>query len=797
MTARALLVALIALAAGGASAQSAVDTATEAYDAGRFGEAVSVLDAALAADPDDAEARYLLARILFDAENPASDESRAGRELNRALEIEPDNTRFLTAKLEQLRGDTWNFFEEVLRRRQRRELAARLLTLDPGNAHAHEELGVQAIADFYTYRNAVSFPTLAFSTPSLDARGGNAEDESADIRAAGEQSGSSGGQVGGPESEFEDVPPVESALTDDFMRQAGETLVGDRFNVDELERNAGANVRRYGERANRAYRTAVGHLRAALEADPRRRPVYDHLARLAVISGDYAEVVPDLNEMYVQYPDDPWMWLYLGLANQRLGEYDAAEVAFRNGLERMAPAERSAFTDLRLILPPDERSAYEADSAAFTRRYWTSRDPRFLNESNERRSEHYARLVTADLLYRSEDLSLPGWATDRGRLHVRYGLPQRDVLIVSGFGAILEQFGDRNQAYVNEQADLANRFNVWDYGDFQLVFEDPNRNGEYVLYSPPADLYSLSTASRQVYDMDYVIRARERVREEPERYAFEAPGRQVQLPYRVAAFRGEDGLTDLYVNYGIPIDRPTGADSETREDLDLVVRTGAFLIGETRDLLVERRRTIYGLRGAQIVSFNETDLWTSTEPMRASPGPHEVSLEFETASGGTAAVQRRAVEVRDFSGDDLQLSDILLAYNAEEADERQPGRILRDGISVQPAPWGVFGGDDPIYLFFEIYNLGLTSDRTDYEVEARLVPKDTSRGLGRIARRIFGGRDRGVATGVEYQGGDSTAAEYLILDAADQEPGLYTLTVSVRDRVTGRTVDGETDLLLE
>ncbi len=790
------LLSLFVLAAGGVQAQSVLETATAAYGAGRYAEAVDLLETSLAANSDDAEAHYLLARVLFDTDNPGHDESRAGREINRAIDLDPDNVTYLTARLEQLRGDTWNFFEEQLRRRQRRDLARRLLTLDEDNPYAHEELGVQAVADYYTYRNAVSFPTLAFSSPSLNQRGGLGESESEDAQLREEQGGASGGAEGGVDAVGED-PLRREGFTEDFLRQSGEVVIGDRFDVDALERNSGVAVRRYGERANDAYETAIGHLRAALEADPRRRPVYDHIVRLAVLSGDYAALAPDLNEMYVQFPDDPEMWLYLGMMNQRLGQYEAADVAFRNAIERMDPETSEAFTDLRMILPPDEWAAYEADPETFARRYWTSRDPRFLNTVNERRSEHYARLVTADLLYRSDDLDLPGWDTDRGRLHVRYGLPQRDILIVSGFGSILEQFGDRNEAYFNEQVDVANRFNVWDYGDFQLVFEDPNRNGEFVLYSPPADLYSLATAGRQVYDMDYVMQARERVREEPERYAFESPGRQVQLPYRVAAFRGDGGQTDLYVNYGIPLDRQGPTESETREDVDLVIRTGAFLISDTRDLLVERRRTIYGLRGAQIVSFNETDLWTSTEPMTTRPGEHEVSLEFETASGGTSAVQRRSLDVRDFSGDALQLSDILLAYYVEESDDEQPGRILRDGISVQPAPWGVFGVGDPIYLFFEIYNLGLEGDRTDYEVEAQLAPKDNSRGLRRLARRLFGGRDRGVATGVEYQGGETTAAEYLILDAADQEPGLYTLTVTVRDNVTGRTTSEETDLLLE
>jgi hypothetical protein len=176
---------------------------------------------------------------------------------------------------------------------------------------------------------------------------------------------------------------------------------------------------------------------------------------------------------------------------------------------------------------------------------------------------------------------------------------------------------------------------------------------------------------------------------------------------------------------------------------------------------------------------------------------YEVSLEFETASGQTSAVQRRAVDVPSFDGAGLQLSDLLLAYYVEEADRAKPGRVFRDGVSVQPAPWGVFGVGDPIYLYVEAYGLGLEGDRTDYEVEASLRPKDTSRGVRRFFRRLFGGDGTAVSSAFEVQGDRADDTVYLFLDATGQEAGLYTLTVTVRDRVTGDEAERETDLLLE
>ena len=122
--------------------------------------------------------------------------------------------------------------------------------------------------------------------------------------------------------------------------------------------------------------------------------------------------------------------------------------------------------------------------------------------------------------------------------------------------------------------------------------------------------------------------------------------------------------------------------------------------------------------------------------------------------------------------------------------------MARAGAFFGDAP-GVFGVGDPVYLFFEAYGLGMADGRTDYEVEATLREKDTSSGLGRIAKRIFGGDEPAVSSAFEVQGDRPDDTVYLFLDATGQEPGLYTLTVTVRDRVTGAEAERETDLLLE
>src|SRR5690606_25731709 len=141
-------------------------------------------------------------------------------------------------------------------------------------------------------------------------------------------------------------------------------------------------------------------------------------------------------------------------------------------------------------------------------------------------------LVHADLLYAAPDVDLRGWQTQRGRILVRYGPPAADVTITGRFGEVVNAFGFSADAAEVESgrrfgerfdmADQANLFNIWDYGDFKFVFEDPLRNGEYRLYSPPADFFADASAGF-VEKMDYEMIARQTFREQPERYEYQPP----------------------------------------------------------------------------------------------------------------------------------------------------------------------------------------------------------------------------------------------------------------------------------
>ncbi len=782
-----------------------LEVGRQAFRAERYEDAVREFERVASEYPELSEAHFLISRVYF--ETPLFDEGRARKAIERALELEPENVEYLVARLQQYKLKSWGFLGDRLRESRRLDTARKILKLDADNAYAHEELGKVYIRDFWRYRNAIMLPSVSYGYAGSVRN-------SDEVDYSNFESPTAIGPLDNAEAAFGDLEDLNP----------NQVFLSDEFDIDRLN-SLGVNVIDLSLRAERAYQRAIRHLSIALESDPRRRSVYDEMMQIYALKGEYEDAMNTLGQMYRFYPEDPDLWRYFGITHYQLGEMDSANRSFETAFEFMDEEERQAYDDLSLFLTKEEKSLQELDPVAYRAQYWTSQDPRFLTPYNERKLEHYFRLTYADLLYGSERLDLRGWETERGQIMIRYGPPDSDIVLhpqedgvfsarQAVIGAIVNTITqaadttgitpmtvDGEQAFgaaystARQAFEEMNAYNIWDYGDFRFVFEDPFRNGEYRIYSPSAEDMAQRVNS---YVNDYVRITKELIRETPQRYEYIAPGRQIELPFLVSSFKGTEQQTDIIVNFGIPL----GASYDpSAEMIEVNASAGTFLVDDQREILVERRRKIYGLPTNQVMSFAEQYLWVDTQEIQASSGTHELSLEFETASGQTVAVQRRQIAVPDYHQEGLILSDIMLAYSVEETEDGQPltaPEIVRSNLSIFPAPWSVYSTDWPIYLYFEVYGLTQNPEgSTDYNVEITLEPKQTDGRVRRVIRGLFRRGKEGVS--VSYDGGGSQSVQslYQILDASQQEPGLYTLKLRVQDRLTGRDFERTQDLFLE
>ncbi len=486
--------------------------------------------------------------------------------------------------------------------------------------------------------------------------------------------------------------------------------------------------------ANGALARVSEHLGRALDAEPDRASAHRLALRTAATTGDDAALAAAARRMKAAHPADPDADLALGLAHYRLGHTAAADRAFAAALDAMPEAQRRAFESIALFVGRDDEEAFAADSSGFAARFWQRRDPRLLTPENERRLEHRARLVLADLLFAegAETGGRRGWESTRGEVAVRYGLPRVQASWLAN-DSVGKDFS---------------RYSRWVYGEFTLLFEDAFRDGEYHFQSSAAG-------------EDEATRARSLFARTPERFEYAPPGR-VDVPYGTATFRGESGRTEIVVAYGAP-NRVGG-------------RAGAFLLDADGAVVAEARRDGPG------------DAFT----LRAAPGAYELAVETEAP--GVVGFERAALAVPAYRGG-FALSDLLPAVLVDDAHGAAAG-LRRGGLEIVPAPGARFAAGQPVYLYFEGYDLAPdAAGGSRYAVEVALRPTPAT-GLKRLARRLFAGEARGVAVEFEASSPSRSFGDYVLLDPPPQ-PGPHVLTLRLRDLVSGYTRTRTTDLFFE
>jgi len=141
-------------------------------------------------------------------------------------------------------------------------------------------------------------------------------------------------------------------------------------------------------------------------------------------------------------------------------------------------------------------------------------------------------------------------------------------------------------------------------------------------------------------------------------------------------------------------------------------------------------------------------------------------------------------DVPDFSSTELNISDILPAYQVMETD--LTGRYTKRGHYIRANPSGQFSRQQPVYVYYELYNLTLDhNDLTSYEIEYTLESIEKH---GEILG-LIGGEKIVLTLRAEGSGREASPALYSEIDVSSVPAGWYTLHVRVMDKRTGRTVE--------
>jgi GWxTD domain-containing protein len=140
-----------------------------------------------------------------------------------------------------------------------------------------------------------------------------------------------------------------------------------------------------------------------------------------------------------------------------------------------------------------------------------------------------------------------------------------------------------------------------------------------------------------------------------------------------------------------------------------------------------------------------------------------------------------------FESGSLLLSDLQLSSQIiPAADHPTPNK---GELYVAPYPFQRVDRQKQLFIYFEIYGLRLSPEATTrYRIGYEAAELKSKQSLAARIKSLLGGRERSeVALESEYEGASANSREWIALDLSALSPGEITLTVTVKDLISGES----------
>lgn len=517
-------------------------------------------------------------------------------------------------------------------------------------------------------------------------------------------------------------------------------------------------------------------------------------------------------------------------------DYAGASIQYRNYIDALGEAERAHYADIQFASPPEVHEkilgAQSEERDMLIRNYWASRDPNPATVVNERLVEHYRRVMFSRIHFSAGKAP---WDR-RGEMYIRYGDADDRQRFLGGSNETdaFMSGGGTNRSSVRElgagpnvpvaehdfimptgRADVdavrelnrefryrlrargAHATESWVYvrHGLEFFFVDQRGNGEFdypdIMMDPTA-LVSLTGGAHQERFHPETV-AKLLIAKTPEDYRHDFGGDLLQFVFDTVTFRGVGGKTEVELTYSIP----SWQFGSVQDGMGLRtwLQNNVTLRDDDLNPVIahaERFGPIERPTKPQVRRNNDVALHSIAVSFEAPPGTFETGVELQDEATRLVGVFRKDTKVSDYSGDSLLVSDLKLSTFIEKDDGA--GQFVRGGFQIAPNPGHLFQRNQPVYVYYEIYNLtvdevGDTRFETIYE----------------IAPQGFIMRDREQPSESEddpillmFEDGGSTPVEkrFAALDTSDLAEGEYAMTMTMRDLATGKTVSKTTSFVI-
>lgn len=498
---------------------------------------------------------------------------------------------------------------------------------------------------------------------------------------------------------------------------------------------------------DRYYNKAISCYKQTLRLDSLNGEALYDLAVIFSQKKNYDEAKLILEKIKGESFDSKKVFLLYAYLEHRMKNYGQAEKYFQKSLDLMSSEEKAIYEDVKLLLSDQQKKEYEQldteeGKKEFRQRFWASIDPDPSTEINERKLEHYSRMVYSDINFSLPVPNVRGALSDRGKICIKFGEPDFKQYEMGDFlvkGMIPSKWH-------------------WFYGNrgnsFMLTFENAFQNYNFVIpYEEEFTSFtikSVSATTPQIYDFDY-------------------GGELLKCLYQVYQFKGKEGKTNLDVVYAIP-------NSELK----------FYSLGKLSQAIIEEKcvvsysdgqkvETQTNKKGFLVSTAQTTDsnlLVTNLFSFNIPTGDYQLAWSIKDSSSKKIAVLKLPLEVDNFSSDSLGLSSIILA---DKVKPDTKGDFVRQGYSIFPNFNHTFYAKEGLKVYYEIYNLKKDWEGKTYYQSECIVSSLKKGNKGEVKRTKI------VSQSLKNRGINTDEIENFSLNLMDVETGEYELTIKIAD----------------
>jgi GWxTD domain-containing protein len=494
--------------------------------------------------------------------------------------------------------------------------------------------------------------------------------------------------------------------------------------------------------------------------------------------------------------------------------------------------------DVRWIITDEERSAFmqlsnDEERDQFIEAFWARRDPTPDTPENEFKEEHYRRIA-----YSNEHFAagIPGWKTDRGRIYIMYGPADEIESHPSGgtYDRPMEEGGGTTSTFPFEdwryrylegvgQEVIIEFVDTCMCGDYHMTMDRSEKDA--LLYTPNAGLTLYEQMGMASKTDRFTGGGLERLGTGPMSTSQSAKQfdrleqfAKLNRPPEVKFKDLEEVVTHKISVNLMPFDVLTDfvkVTSDTvlvpitiqlkNKDITFVNKDGV----ERGTVNIFGRLTTISGRVSQ--TFEDTvqrdvppellpketenaSVYWKAVPLR--PGRYILEIVAKDVNGDRVGTWRKGIQVPEYNDDKLETSSLVLADQMHSVPSRSVGAgnfvigdtFVRPRVPAADGKPASFKRDQKLNLWMQVYNLGV-DDKThkpSATVEYNVVNATTNKAVIHTIE----------STDTMGNVGDQLTLKKT-LSAADLQPGLYRLQITVNDNVSKQTVDPSTTFNVE